>query len=402
MGGPSRRRGRRARVDLALDPQQEQVLMHALTEAVGAASLRPDLRRDAADAIRCVGLQLLGHQPNSAENKERAMTTSQQDLSSDSSGTIPDPRLQSMLDGLRAISAGDLGHELTVSGTDDVAKLADEINRAVRAFRDTLQAAHQQANHMGSLTETLTSTAQELSVNADRTSGQAESVASSATQVHQNVQTVAAAAEEMAIGVRDIAKNASEAARVATGAVQMAQSTNETISKLGDSSTEIGKVIKVITSIAQQTNLLALNATIEAARAGEAGKGFAVVANEVKELAKETAKATEDISQKIETIQNDTGSAVAAIGEISNISNQINDYQSSIASAVEEQTATTHEISRSVQEAARGSESIASSVKAVAESVTGTKDGLVAANRSATGMAGSVRELTDSLNRFRS
>ncbi len=155
-------------------------------------------------------------------------------------------------------------------------------------------------------------------------------------------------AEEMTASIREIAKNANEAARVATQAVKVAETTNSTVGKLGESSAEIGKVIKVITSIAQQTNLLALNATIEAARAGEAGKGFAVVANEVKELAKETAKATEDISQKIEAIQTDTRGAVAAIGQIGTIINQINDIQNTIASAVEEQTATTNEISRNV------------------------------------------------------
>ena len=143
--------------------------------------------------------------------------------------------------------------------------------------------------------------------------------------------------------------------------------TNATVAKLGESSAEIGNVIKVITSIAQQTNLLALNATIEAARAGEAGKGFAVVANEVKELAKQTAKATEDISRKIEAIQNDTKGAVEAIAQIGKIINQINDIQNTIASAVEEQTATTGEISRNVAEAAKGSNEIAQNITGVAQ-----------------------------------
>jgi methyl-accepting chemotaxis protein len=190
---------------------------------------------------------------------------------------------------------------------------------------------------------------------AEETSSQATLVSAASEQVSKSVQTVASGTEEMTASIREIAKNASEAARVASGAVKVAENTNQTISKLGDSSTEIGKVIKVITSIAQQTNLLALNATIEAARAGEAGKGFAVVANEVKELAKETAKATEDISQKIESIQGDTRHAVSAISEINGVISKINDYQNTIASAVEEQTATTSEISRNVNEAAHGS-----------------------------------------------
>jgi methyl-accepting chemotaxis protein len=155
----------------------------------------------------------------------------------------------------------------------------------------------------------------------------------------------------------------------------VAQTANSTVTKLGESSSEIGKVIKVITSIAQQTNLLALNATIEAARAGEAGKGFAVVANEVKELAKETAKATEDIGQKIEAIQGDTRDAVAAIANIGAIISQINDIQNTIASAVEEQTATTNEISRNVNEAAKGSGEIAQNITGVAATARETSAG---------------------------
>ncbi len=179
-------------------------------------------------------------------------------------------------------------------------------------------------------------------------------MSAAAEQVSKSVQTVAASAEEMTASIKEIARNAHEAARVATSAVRVAEVTSGTISKLGDSSIEIGKVIKVITSIAEQTNLLALNATIEAARAGEAGKGFAVVANEVKELAKETAKATEDISRKIDAIQGDTTEAVKAIKEIRGIIGQVNDISTTIASAVEEQTATTNEIGRNVAQAAAG------------------------------------------------
>jgi methyl-accepting chemotaxis protein len=179
----------------------------------------------------------------------------------------------------------------------------------------------------------------------------------------------------MGSSIKDIAKNATEAAKIATSAVKVAESTNVTVGKLGDSSAEIGQVIKVITSIAQQTNLLALNATIEAARAGEAGKGFAVVANEVKELAKETAKATEDISRKIEAIQTDTKAAVDAIGSISAVINQINDISSTIATAVEEQNATTNEMSRNVGEAAHGSGEITKNIGGVAEASQSTARG---------------------------
>ena len=207
---------------------------------------------------------------------------------------------------------------------------------------------------LASSSEELNKVSQSMGANADETATQANVVSAAAEQVSNNVQTVATGADEMGASIKEIAKNTAEATRVAASAVRTAEVTNATISKLGQSSAEIGQVIKVITSIAQQTNLLALNATIEAARAGEAGKGFAVVANEVKELAKETAKATEDISRKIEAIQGDTNGAVSAIGQISQVIGQISDIQTTIASAIEEQSATTNEIGRTLAEAAQG------------------------------------------------
>ncbi len=191
-----------------------------------------------------------------------------------------------------------------------------------------------------------------------------------------------------------------EASKVATAAVRLAEETNVTVGKLGQSSAEIGQVIKVITSIAQQTNLLALNATIEAARAGEAGKGFAVVAYEVKELAKETAKATADISHKIESIQADTKGAVAAIGQIGVVISQINDIQNNVASAVEEQSVTSNEITRSLAEAARGGAAISQSIAAVAEAARSEAAGVVQAQKSAETVESMVNELHELLARF--
>ena len=215
--------------------------------------------------------------------------------------------------------------------------------------------------------EELTAVSQEMASNAEQTTAQASMVADAARQVSANVQTVASGTEEMSASTQEIAQNASRAASVANEAMGVAEETNKTVAKLGDSSIEIGQVIKVITSIAQQTNLLALNATIEAARAGDAGKGFAVVANEVKELAKETAKATEDIGAKIEAIQTDTKNSVTDIERITTIIRQINDIQGTIASAVEEQSVTANEMARNVADANRATDEISQNISTVAE-----------------------------------
>ena len=187
---------------------------------------------------------------------------------------------------------------------------------------------------------------------------------------------------------------------IAATAVDVAARTNAVVGKLGQSSAEIGQVIKVITSIAQQTNLLALNATIEAARAGEAGKGFAVVASEVKELAKATARATEEISRKIEAIQADSRGAVGAIGEIGQIIGQINDISNTIASAVEEQTATTNEIGRNVMEAARGSAEIARNIVGVAEAASCTSSGTAKTHACAGDLSLVAQQLETLVERF--
>ena len=256
------------------------------------------------------------------------------------------------------------------------------------------------AQTLASSSEEMTAVSQQLGANAEETSAQASVVSAASEQVSRNVQTVATGAEEMAASIKEIAKNATDAAKVATQAVKVAESADTTVTKLGESSCDIGKVIKVITSIAQQTNLLALNATIEAARAGEAGKGFAVVANEVKELAKETAKATEDISQKIEAIQNDTKGAVDAIRQISEIINQINDIQAAIASAVEEQTATTNEITRNVTEAAKGSSEIAQNIVGVATAARSTSEGATDTQKASGELARMAAELQRLVSQF--
>lgn len=259
-----------------------------------------------------------------------------------------------------------------------VVKFGSDVTQMVEARKaneQLLRRLADSASMLGSSAEELTAVSTQMASNAEETSAQANVVSAAAEQVSKNVQTVSTGVEEMNSAIREIAKNASDSARVASQAVTAAQTANTTISKLGDSSLEIGKVIKVITSIAEQTNLLALNATIEAARAGDAGKGFAVVANEVKELAKETAKATEDISHKIEAIQNDTHGAVDSIKLINDVIAQINDISNTIASAVEEQTATASEMSRNVGEAAKGTAEIAQNITSVAQAAQSTLQG---------------------------
>jgi methyl-accepting chemotaxis protein len=284
-------------------------------------------------------------------------------------------RVSTILDVLTGAARGDLLQVVPFSGTDPAGQIAAGVARLLGDLRANITSIGQAALGMTASSEELTAIAIQLSRSSQNASEQANGVSNSSEQVSANVSIVAASSEEMLASIREISKSATEAARVAKTAVSIADGTNHTISKLGISSQEIGKVIKVITSIAQQTNLLALNATIEAARAGEAGKGFAVVANEVKELAKETARATEEIGQKIDAIQADTAAAVRAIGEVSEIINQVNDISSTIASAVEEQTATTNEIGRNVSDAARGTSEIAQNISHVASAIEQTTAG---------------------------
>jgi methyl-accepting chemotaxis protein len=270
---------------------------------------------------------------------------------------------------------GDLTKRLEIVTHDELGELAKWFNTFLDQIHHIISQVSGTAERVARASEELNTTSQQITANSEETSAQADVVSQAAQAVSQNLQTVAIGAEGMEASIKEIAKNASEAAKVATSAVKVAETTTITVSKLGESSCEIGQVIKVITSIAQQTNLLALNATIEAARAGEAGKGFAVVANEVKELAKETAKATEDISRKIEAIQTDTKAAVDAIASISGVINQVSDISGTIATAVEEQSATTNEMARNVNEAAQGSGEITSNIAGVAEAAQGTTRG---------------------------
>ncbi|MGV8966323.1 MAG: methyl-accepting chemotaxis protein [Cellulomonas sp.] len=283
-------------------------------------------------------------------------------------------RLAGVTTALEAMAAGDLTVPAGVHGTDEIGQMAYALEVTQRALRVAFTGVGETAQTVASAAEELSAANAQVTAGSSETSAQAGLVATAAEHVSRSVQTVAAGAEQMGASIREIAQNANEAAKVAARATGVASSTNDLVAKLGVSSAEIGTVVNAITSIAEQTKLLALNATIEAARAGEAGKGFAVVAGEVKELARETALATEEITRRVEAIQVDTAGAVAAIAEISAIIGSINDYQLTIASAVEEQTATTNEMSRSVTEAASGSGQIAENITGVARTAASSSD----------------------------
>jgi methyl-accepting chemotaxis protein len=309
--------------------------------------------------------------------------------------------LDAILSTIQAVASGDLTMEVTLTGEDVFGQMADGLRELLKSLRESIAPIAGNANALAATSEQLMQVAQQMGVAAEETTAQSNVVSAASEEVSTNVSTVASATEEMGASIKEIARNASEAAEVAKRAVDVADSTNHTVGKLGESSAEIGQIIKVITSIAQQTNLLALNATIEAARAGEAGKGFAVVANEVKELAKETARATEDIGRKIDAIQGDTVDAVDAIGSISEIINQINGIQNTIASAVEEQAATTSEIGRNVTEAARGSSEIANNIASVAQAASTTSDGVAETQRASTELSRVAAELQAAVGKFK-
>jgi methyl-accepting chemotaxis protein len=276
----------------------------------------------------------------------------------------------------KRLSAGQFDEALWECGRrDELGLMVEGIRAALSASAQAMKSISEGSVEVFESSLLLASSSQQLHENSAETVERAQEASASSEQVSFNLQTVATSIEEMAASIREIASNASTAAQVGGQAVMTAEQTSETVQKLGQSSREIGEVIKVITTIAEQTNLLALNATIEAARAGEAGRGFAVVANEVKELASATARSTDEISRKIEAIQSDTAKTVDAIAEICSIVTEINDIQNMIASAVEEQTVTGHEMGRAASEAARVSTEIVVSLTRVTRVAKSASEG---------------------------
>jgi len=302
-------------------------------------------------------------------------------------------KVQSMLVAVDAASRGDLTQQVAVTGDDAIGRMGESVSRLLGDFRSSMTSIRSNAEKLAKSSEQLTGVSQRMSSEAEQTSAQVGVVADAAAKVEGSMRNVSENTDAMSESIIEIARSAGSAAKVARTAVETADETNRTVSALDRSSEEIGKILKTITAIAQQTNLLALNATIEAARAGEMGRGFAVVANEVKELAKETAKATTDIGAKIEAIQAGSRGAVTAIGKIGGIIKEIDGLQTTIAAAVEEQTATTKEITNTLGNAAKASTQITANMSQVATTARETSSG--ASNT--LGVAHEVSRMADEL-----
>jgi methyl-accepting chemotaxis protein len=310
----------------------------------------------------------------------------------------PVRRLGEVIEGL---SQGDLTRRSNVRGRDELGRMATGLDQALDTIQESLRTIGRNADTLAVSATELSAAAGRIATSASDTNDRTVSASTEAEEISRNVQSVAAGSEEMGLSIREISRNTSEAAQIAAVAVAESATATETVRQLGRSSEEIGNVIKLITAIAEQTNLLALNATIEAARAGDAGKGFAVVASEVKDLAQETARATGDIGARVAAIQHDTGGAVEVISRISEVIAKINDYQTTIASAVEEQTATTGEMSRSIGEVASGSSRIAGNIADVSAAGAASVAGANQTRHASVEVARTAEELRTLVGAFR-
>lgn len=302
-------------------------------------------------------------------------------------------KVEQLLAAVDAASRGDLTRAIDVGGDDAVGRMGAAVGRLLEDFRRSMARIRDNAQKLATASEQLTAVSERMSSEAEQTSSQVNVVASAASKVDGSMRNVSANTDAMTESIVEISRSASSAARVARTAVDTAEQTHQTVSALDRSSEEIGKILKTITAIAQQTNLLALNATIEAARAGEMGKGFAVVANEVKELAKETARATTDIGAKIEAIQSGSRGAVQAIGKIGGIIKEIDGLQTTIAAAVEQQSATTKDITSTLNNAAQASTEITANMSQVATAARETSSGAT----NTLGVASEVARMADEM-----
>ncbi|HEX6674563.1 MAG TPA: methyl-accepting chemotaxis protein [Actinomycetes bacterium] len=298
---------------------------------------------------------------------------------------------------LQAAADGDLGQRLTVSSRDEFGRMASALDKTLEAMSRAMRAIEDATGALSDSSRELAATSHQLSDTVGTTSDQANEVSTTAEQVSGHVHGVATAVDQLAVSVQQVARDAIDVTQVAAAAVRAAGDASTTVTKLGASSAEIGGILGVISDIAKQTSLLALNSTIEAARAGTAGKGFAIVAGEVKELARQTADATEEISGRIDALQQDAGGAAVAVDRIREIIGRLDELQATTAAAMEEQSATVAEIRGNLAGAATGSANIASQAGAVAESTSSTALAAGATKRAAdelSAMAAGLQRLT--------
>jgi len=295
---------------------------------------------------------------------------------------------------VNGLADGRLDARVEHDSKDEMGQLAEATNASIERLQAVMRQITDQATRLAGASEQLTGVAGQLSTGAADSASRAQTVAAATEQISTNIGVVAAGGEEMNAAIGSIAQSSTEAAQTASEAVTFAAEAGATIARLDTSSREIGEVVKLITSIAEQTNLLALNATIEAARAGDAGKGFAVVAGEVKELAQQTAHATDQVVTRVQTAQADASAATAAIAQISDVISRIDDLQLSVSTAVEEQSATTAEMIRNVTDVSSGSQEIAANVSGIAQAASET-------TRSASQAATTAREVADSATALR-
>ncbi|MFK8081425.1 MAG: methyl-accepting chemotaxis protein [Granulosicoccus sp.] len=339
---------RQSAMQLAVSQLRENQINTLLEENQSVSAERELREREAREASEATQI---------AEEKQRKVA---EDLAQREAEAAEYLRTQvdALLMSVNGAAKGRLDTPVTVTGDDAIGQVGAALEKMMSSLRDNFSDIRNNAETLSNAANTLSLTSQELGEDASDTSDQLQLLANSAAQINDGVQCTAASTEQMNEAIREVSRCASEAVSVGQNAVSLAAQATTTVEQLGVSSSDIGDVLKSITSIAEQTNLLALNATIEAARAGDAGKGFAVVANEVKELAKETARATEEIASRIAAIQVDAGNAGHVISQISKIIEQIENYQTTVAAAVEQQTATTREISKNVRNSAKGSDNI--------------------------------------------
>ena len=310
-------------------------------------------------------------------------------------------RVDRLLDAINAISQGDLERVIDTQGDDVAGQMGQALERLVNELRLTMSEMSSNAKSLTSAAGELSSLSDTMRLSVHANVENSTRAAELTNEVDTGVSRVANATEQMSQSIKAISRSAVDAEKVAQEAVVLSQNTDSTMKKLAESSGGIGSVVKVITSIAEQTNLLALNATIEAARAGEAGKGFAVVANEVKELAKETAQATQQIEARIVEIQADTETAVDANNSISQIINSISEMQGSITILVEEQSISTQEITHSIAQTSSNTNAISEAIEKVAAEAKNNQVGVGKVNQASTELSNMAVVLERLVTRFR-